>query len=73
MSRTILAILVCSFAIAHAVNLNNWRFPYYQLATELDMVRTSPSGMFYDDMQGSAEPGSLCRSEPAPLSQPLLV
>jgi len=58
MTRTLPAILVFLCATAHAVNLNNWRFPYYQLATELDMVRTSPSGMFYDDLQGCAPFGT---------------
>lgn len=34
----------------HAVQLENWRFPYYNLASRLGYYSSSPSGMFWDDL-----------------------
>jgi hypothetical protein len=33
-----------------AVQLENWRFPYYSLASRLGCFSPSPSGMFWDDL-----------------------
>jgi hypothetical protein len=35
---------------AAAVQLENWRFPYYNLASRLGYYSPSPSGMFWDDL-----------------------
>ena len=42
-----LAILA---AFTSAVQLENWRFPYYNLASRLGYYSPSPSGMFWDDL-----------------------
>ena len=33
-----------------AVELHNWRLPYYQIASEMELASSSPSGMFWDDL-----------------------
>ncbi len=33
-----------------ALPLENWRFPFYRIAAERDEVRSSKSGLFWDDM-----------------------
>jgi hypothetical protein len=34
----------------NAVELHNWRMPYYRIAAEMGLVSSSPSGMFWDDL-----------------------
>jgi hypothetical protein len=34
----------------NAVEMHNWRAPYYQIAAEMGLVSSSPSGMFWDDL-----------------------
>jgi hypothetical protein len=36
--------------LAHAVQLENWRLPFYTMAQRMGAVSGSPSGMFWDDM-----------------------
>jgi hypothetical protein len=43
-------LIVLTFAISvSAVELNNWRAPYYLIASEMGLVASSPSGFFWDD------------------------
>jgi hypothetical protein len=44
----LLFILIPSFILA--VQLDNWRLPYYTIASRLGYYSPSPSGMFWDDM-----------------------
>jgi hypothetical protein len=45
------AALLFFFAVAcQAVQLNNWRFPYYKAGVECGYQGGSPSGMFWDDI-----------------------
>ncbi|MBD3392718.1 MAG: hypothetical protein GF418_11510 [Chitinivibrionales bacterium] len=41
-------------AWAAAVPLENWRFPYYRIAAERDEIRSSASGLFWDDLGAAA-------------------
>lgn len=52
-------LIICIYALLFiitttlsvtAVQLENWRFPYYNLAGRLGYYSPSPSGMFWDDM-----------------------
>ncbi|MCU0610006.1 MAG: hypothetical protein MUF22_09610, partial [Chitinispirillaceae bacterium] len=52
MKRTpeiISAVLLLCLA-SSAVELNNWRLPYYRAAAEMGLITSSPSGMFWDDI-----------------------
>ena len=45
------ALVMLSFSAAvHAVQWHNWRFPYYRIASEMDLVSSAPSAMFWDDL-----------------------
>ena len=44
-----LAVALCA-AAGYSVQLDNWRFPYYQASALRDGARSSPSGMFWDDI-----------------------
>ncbi|MBN2038172.1 MAG: hypothetical protein JW768_15635 [Chitinispirillaceae bacterium] len=46
MSHLILLVLAVSVA---AVELTNWRAPYFRIASEMGLVTSSPSGFFWDD------------------------
>jgi len=35
--------------IAYCVQLENWRFPFYDLASRMGYAKSSPSGMFWDN------------------------
>jgi hypothetical protein len=37
-----------------AFELGNWRFPYCQYLSGMDALRSSPSGMFWDNLSGEA-------------------
>ena len=37
-------------ASAGAAQLHNWRLPYYTIAAEMELVSSSPSTMFWDDL-----------------------
>jgi hypothetical protein len=39
---------------AGGVELNNWRLPYYRIASEMELASSSPSGMFWDDLVASS-------------------
>jgi hypothetical protein len=43
--------LICLSLRANAVPLENWRFPFYRIAAERGEYRSSPSGMFWDDLR----------------------
>ena len=43
------ALVSCFAAAAGAVQLHNWRLPYYTVAAEMELLSASPSGMFWDD------------------------
>jgi len=45
-----LAAAGCLTASAGAAQLHNWRLPYYTIAAEMELVSSSPSGMFWDDL-----------------------
>lgn len=36
-----------------AVQLENWRQPFFDFASEMEMTTTSPSAMFWDDIEGA--------------------
>ncbi|MGA2505929.1 MAG: hypothetical protein ABSF80_00440 [Chitinispirillaceae bacterium] len=46
----ILVLVTCFASIAGAVELRNWRLPYYTIASEMGLASSSPSGMFWDDI-----------------------
>jgi len=46
---TIFAVAFLLSSTVRAVELNNWRQPYYRAAAEMELVKSSPSGMFWDD------------------------
>jgi hypothetical protein len=48
------SVLLCIslVAIASSVQLENWRFPYYNIASRLGYLSPSQSGMFWDDLGG---------------------
>jgi hypothetical protein len=45
----VLVSLCCLIPSASAVELHNWRAPYYLIASEMGLVTSSPSGFFWDD------------------------
>jgi hypothetical protein len=51
-TKTFLATLICVLCpiFTHGVQLENWRFPYYNLASRMGYFSSSPSGMFWDDL-----------------------
>jgi hypothetical protein len=49
-SCRIIALAACCAAAAGAVQLHNWRLPYYTMAAEMELLQASPSGMFWDDL-----------------------
>ena len=48
--KKIILLCVSLVSLAPAVQLENWRFPYYDLASRLGYYTSSPSGMFWDDL-----------------------
>jgi hypothetical protein len=46
----IIALAACFAAAVGAVQLHNWRLPYYTMAAEMELLPASPSGMFWDDL-----------------------
>jgi hypothetical protein len=45
-----IAFAVCLAGAAGAVQLHNWRLPYYTVAAEMELLSGSPSGMFWDEL-----------------------
>jgi hypothetical protein len=43
----------CFAASAGAVQLHNWRLPFYRAAAEMELLSSSPSRMFWDDLGSS--------------------
>ncbi len=51
MKQYSVAILICSIGTAAcAVQLENWRAPFYRIAADEHEISGSPSGMFWDDL-----------------------
>ena len=49
-----LLILMLLSTQLFAVNLENWRAPFYKIAVEQSEVQSSPSGLFWDDLKGTS-------------------
>ena len=55
MKRFKLTALFAAVFMAHTaigVQLENWRFPYYQAGSLITNEGSSPSGLFWDDIGG---------------------
>jgi hypothetical protein len=50
----VVALASCFAAAAGAVQLHNWRLPYYTVAAEMELLSASPSGMFWDNVGSPA-------------------
>lgn len=46
----LVGVLLLTSSAAMAVQLENWRFPYYNFASRLGCYSSSQSGMFWDDL-----------------------
>jgi hypothetical protein len=58
-TRAWILVVVLANLPSSAVPLQNWRFPFYRIAAERDEIRSSPSGLFWDDLEGCATFDSL--------------
>jgi hypothetical protein len=55
---SLLVLLGSLLSSAVAVEWHNWRLPYYTIAAEMDLVSSSPSGMFWDDLPARLPSGA---------------
>ncbi len=56
MKKVFVILVACG--ISQAAQLENWRLPYYDAAARMALLESSPSGMFWDNLESSAPWGN---------------
>ncbi|HEX7511034.1 MAG TPA: hypothetical protein VF335_07020 [Chitinivibrionales bacterium] len=64
-NKPVVAFLTLLVASPQAVQLDNWRFPYYQEGVLSGNERGSPSGMFWDDIGATSALSPILRPDSA--------